>query len=94
MDQEQQTQAQNSSPQIARREFIQKSLMLSGAAFVGMSAADKLSIPKLSSSAMPYMAATNRGNNGVGNGEDPQPPGDPPINDGPGTGPGNPGNNG
>ena len=31
------------------------------------------------------------GNNGVGNGIDPQPPGNPPINDGPGTGPGNPG---
>ena len=35
-----------------------------------------------------------KGNNGVGNGEDPQPPGNPPINDGPGTGPGNPGNKG
>lgn len=34
------------------------------------------------------------GNNGVGNGLDPQPPGNPPINDGPGTGPGNPGNRG
>jgi hypothetical protein len=34
------------------------------------------------------------GNNGVGNGEDPQPPGQPPINDGPGTGPGVPGNQG
>jgi hypothetical protein len=33
-----------------------------------------------------------KGNNGVGNGQDGQPPGDPPINDGPGTGPGNPGN--
>jgi hypothetical protein len=33
-----------------------------------------------------------KGNNGVGNGPDPQPPGNPPINDGPGTGPGNPGN--
>jgi hypothetical protein len=32
------------------------------------------------------------GNNGVGNGRDPQPPGNPPINDGPGTGPGHPGN--
>ncbi|MCF8707390.1 hypothetical protein [Rhizorhapis sp. SPR117] len=32
-----------------------------------------------------------KGNNGVGNGLDPQPPGNPPINDGPGTGPGNPG---
>lgn len=35
-----------------------------------------------------------RGNNGVGNGGDPQPPGNPPINDGPGTGPGRPGNQG
>ena len=33
-----------------------------------------------------------RGNNGVGNGIDPQPHGNPPVNDGPGTGPGNPGN--
>lgn len=33
-----------------------------------------------------------KGNNGVGNGEDPQPPGNPPINDGPGTSPGSPGN--
>jgi hypothetical protein len=32
-----------------------------------------------------------RGNNGVGNGWDPQPPGNPPVNDGSGTGPGNPG---
>jgi hypothetical protein len=31
-----------------------------------------------------------KGNNGVGNGVDPQPPGNPPINDGPGTGPGMP----
>jgi hypothetical protein len=36
----------------------------------------------------------NRGNNGVGNGFDPQPPGNPPVNDGPGTGPGHPGNKG
>ncbi len=35
-----------------------------------------------------------QGNNGVGNGVDPQPPGNPPVNDGPGTGPGNPGNRG
>ena len=35
-----------------------------------------------------------KGNNGVGNGEDPQPPGNPPVNDGPGTGPGAPGNKG
>jgi hypothetical protein len=35
-----------------------------------------------------------KGNNGVGNGLDPQPPGNPPVNDGPGTSPGNPGNKG
>jgi hypothetical protein len=35
-----------------------------------------------------------KGNNGVGNGEDPPPPGKAPVNDGPGTGPGNPGNKG
>lgn len=35
-----------------------------------------------------------KGNNGVGNGEDPQPPGNPPVNDGPGTSPGSPGNQG
>ena len=35
-----------------------------------------------------------KGNNGVGNGEDGQPPGEPPINDGEGTSPGNPGNKG
>lgn len=31
-----------------------------------------------------------KGNNGVGNGEDPQPPGKPPVNDGPGSKPGAP----
>ena len=34
--------------------------------------------------------AVPKGNNGVGNGVDPQPPGNPPINDGPGTSPGAP----
>ena len=33
-----------------------------------------------------------KGNNGVGNGPDPQPPGNPKNNDGLGTSPGNPGN--
>jgi hypothetical protein len=48
----------------------------------------------LSQSVVPAHAKKHyNGNNGVGNGEDPQPPGDPPINDGPGTGPGKPGNN-
>jgi hypothetical protein len=35
-----------------------------------------------------------KGNNGVGNGQDPQPPGNPPINDDAGTAPGNPGHKG
>jgi hypothetical protein len=34
--------------------------------------------------------SVQHGNNGVGNGEDPQPPGNPPINDPAGSGPGNP----
>jgi len=40
----------------------------------------------------PEKPEKEKGNNGVGNGIDPQPPGNPPVNDGPGTGPGNPGN--
>lgn len=45
--------------------------------------------------AMPAFAKNgSKGNNGVGNGLDPQPPGNPPINDGPGTAPGAPGNQG
>lgn len=43
---------------------------------------------------LPPGPPTLKGNNGVGNGEDPQPPGNPPINDGPGTSPGDPGNKG
>jgi hypothetical protein len=39
-------------------------------------------------------STASRGNNGLGNGLDPQPPGNPPINDGPGTSPGDPGNRG
>ena len=35
---------------------------------------------------------TQKGNNGIGNGIDPQPPGNPKVNDGPGSSPGNPGN--
>lgn len=35
-----------------------------------------------------------KGNNGVGNGVDPAPPGTPPVNDGVGTSPGDPGNKG
>ena len=48
----------------------------------------------MTSEAIALSGRGGRGNNGVGNGIDPQPPGNPPINDGPGTGPGNPGNRG
>ena len=48
----------------------------------------------LVSPAIAQTIGNNNGNNGVGNGLDPQPRGNPPINDGPGTGPGNPGNQG
>ena len=48
----------------------------------------------LSLNAMPSFAMAGSGNNGLGNGIDPQPPGNPPANDLPGTGPGNPGNRG
>ena len=40
----------------------------------------------------PYTPGKQKGNNGVGNGLDPQPPGNPPVNDGAGTAPGDPGN--
>jgi hypothetical protein len=48
----------------------------------------------LSLKAAPAFASygSGHGNNGVGNGWDPQPPGNPRVNDGPGTGPGDPGN--
>jgi hypothetical protein len=65
--------------QIERRDFLKKTAY---------------AVPViLTLKAMPAFAAagSGRGNNGVGNGVDPQPPGNPPINDGPGTGPGNPG---
>ncbi len=80
-----------------RREFIRKSVQLSSAAFVGMTVGGKVPLPELTERLMPSQASSGqrpRGNNGVGNGEDPQPPGNPPVNDGPGTGPGNPGNRG
>ena len=41
-----------------------------------------------------YFTYKVKGNNGVDNSLDRQPPGDPPINDGRGTGPGDPGNRG
>jgi len=48
----------------------------------------------MNSPAIAQSAVVPKANNGVGNALDPQPPGNPPINDGPGTSKGNPGNKG
>ena len=45
----------------------------------------------LSSPAIAKSGGGSKGNNGLGNGIDPPPPGNPPVNDGPGSSPGNPG---
>ncbi len=67
----------------SRRGFIKKT------AYIAPSLLVLSSMPALARNGSPL-----RGNNGVGNGLDPQPPGNPPINDGIGTSPGNPGNKG
>ena len=88
-------QSEETQKLMPRREFIEKSLIGSGGLFLGMSAGDRLGLPQTGLNRNPNSASSRqKGNNGVGNGEDPQPPGNPPINDGPGTGPGDPGNQG
>jgi hypothetical protein len=72
-----------------RRDFLTKAGKL---AIVVPPAMTVLLSTSMSSSAIAQSGIT-KGNNGVGNGIDPPPPGNPPVNDGPGTGPGNPGNN-
>ena len=69
-----------------RREFLAKAGRF---AAVTPPAVTLLLSTSLASKAI---AASGKGNNGVGNGLDGQPPGNPPINDGSGTGPGRPGN--
>jgi hypothetical protein len=61
---------------------------------VMVSVFDELGFQSPTANCHRHPGSPRKGNNGVGNGEDPQPPGNPPINDGPGTGPGNPGNRG
>jgi hypothetical protein len=72
----------------SRRSFITKAIYVTPL-ILSLKAA-----PSFASSGSGPEPAKLTGNNGVGNGEDPQPPGNPPVNDGPGTGPGNPGNRG
>lgn len=71
----------NSGNNESRRSFIKK------AAYIAPAVLTLKAIPAFAKQ------GSVRGNNGVGNGLDPQPPGNPPINDGLGTSPGNPGNN-
>jgi hypothetical protein len=49
-----------------------------------------MSSTAIAQSGAPSGGETPKGNNGVGNGLDPQPPGNPPVNDGAGTAPGMP----
>lgn len=75
-----------------RREFLKK---FGKAAVVAPPAITVLLSTSLSSPAIAQSGGSKpKGNNGVGNGIDPPPPGNPPLNDGPGTSPGNPGNRG
>lgn len=84
--------------QMPRREFIHKSVMASGALFVGMNVGTKIVLPDLTKNNGPKKAASKAKencNNGVGNGQDCLPPGEPPNNDDdPEDAPGNPGNKG
>ena len=70
----------------SRRDFIKK------LAYMPPAIASLTVLPAFQASGSGWGNRRPNGNNGVGNGFDPQPPGNPRINDGPGTGPGNPGN--
>jgi hypothetical protein len=77
--------------QISKRELLKK------AAYVGPVMLTLTVAPAFAASGSGLAEKSNeknkeKGNNGVGNGLDPQPPGNPPVNDGSGTSPGNPGN--
>ena len=72
---------------ISKRELLKKS------AYVAPAILTLSAMPSFASSGSDLFEKKDKekGNNGVGNGLDPQPPGNPRINDGPGTSPGNPG---
>jgi len=74
--------------QASRREVLKK------AAYVTPAILTLQAIPSFASngSVLTEEKDKEKGNNGLGNGIDPQPPGNPKVNDGPGTSPGNPGN--
>ena len=74
--------------QASRREVLKK------AAYVTPAILTLQAIPSFASngSVLTEEKDKEKGNNGLGNGIDPQPPGNPKVNDGPGASPGNPGN--
>ncbi len=80
-------------PDTARRKFLTNCGKLAATVPPAMTV---LLSTSLSSPAIAMSAGNPKENcnNGVGNGPDCQPPGNPPINDGNGQGPGNPGNQG
>jgi len=80
-------------PKIAASETDRRKLLAS-AAFIPPAMTMLLSTTLTSPAIAQSAGGIVKGNNGVGNGLDPQPPGNPPINDGAGTGPGNPDNRG
>ncbi|HEU0007384.1 MAG TPA: hypothetical protein VFS12_15480 [Terriglobia bacterium] len=77
--------------QISKRELLKKSVYVAPA-ILTLKAASSFASSGSGRHELEEKNNKRKGNNGVGNGLDPQPPGDPRVNDGPGTGPGNPGN--
>jgi hypothetical protein len=80
--------------QSSRREILKK------AAYIAPTILTLQALPSFASTGSGLAEETRekekkdkeKGNNGLGNGIDPQPPGNPKVNDGPGSSPGNPGN--
>ena len=83
-------------PERDRREFLVRASKFAAVVPPAMTMllSTSMNSPAIAQSAAPASNGGNgnssNGNNGVGNGMDPQPPGNPPVNDGAGTGPGTP----
>jgi len=77
--------------QITKRELLKRAAYIAPAIFT-LKAVSSFASSGSGQTELERKNDKRKGNNGVGNGLDPQPPGNPRVNDGPGTGPGNPGN--
>ena len=77
--------------QITKRELLKKAAYIAPA-ILTLKAVSSFASSGSGQGELERRNDKRKGNNGVGNGFDPQPPGNPRVNDGPGTGPGNPGN--